>query len=269
LIAPFSSLAFVFFRCHVDITRKARNDPTTPAVQTHDTATVQKAMNHFLRWKKRPITVTKVEAVEPSFHARFSARERTYVYRLAAPTSLAYADQQQEMSAVSPVYCPKTDLLFEKERILVLPNPLDLGAMKAAAHHIVGTHDFSAVRAAGCAAKSPITTVAEATIELDPHPGFFMSPLSSTTTVGRYDFISVKIRARSFLYRMIRNLMGIFLEIGTGRQRATFMRDVIQSAARPTSKNMQYTTAPAHGLYLVDVGYTDLDEYKKCDAGKT
>jgi tRNA pseudouridine(38-40) synthase len=118
--------------------------------------------------------------------------------------------------------CPQTDLLFAKDRLLVLESPLDWEAMRAAAPHIVGTRDFTAVRAAGCQAKSPYTTVREVTVERDPcPPGFFVGtfwPSSSSSSaanhpVCHYEFVTIRVRARSFLYRMVRNLVGIFLEV--------------------------------------------------------
>ncbi len=183
--------------------------------------------------------------------------------------------------------CPNTDLLFAKDRVLVLERPLDWDAMRAAAPHVVGTHDYTAVRASGCQAKSPYTTVQDVTVERDPWtPGFFCTgrdddgasrPYPDETSraaaaappsahhhhhpARQYEFWTIRIRARSFLYRMVRNLVGIFLEIGTGRRTPQYMVDVLRSAERSMGGPMRYTTAPAHGLYLTDVHYGNHPEH--------
>jgi tRNA pseudouridine38-40 synthase len=115
---------------------------------------------------------------------------------------------------------------------LVKPR-LDHEIMHEAAQILAGHHDFTSFRASMCQAKSPVKTLDELTITRDG------------------DTITIFARAQSFLHHQVRNMVGTLKLVGEGKwtvddvQRALDARD--RSAAGPT--------APACGLYLVDVGY--------------
>lgn len=149
---------------HVDLAREA------PA------KTVRDAINFHLR--PQPIVVLAAEAVDERFHARFSATQRRYVYRILnrpAPPAV------------------------ERGRVWWLPVGLDAEAMAAAAARLVGRHDLSTFRAALCQAASPVKTIDNLTVE------------------RREEEIVLDIRARSFLHHQVRNIAGSLSLVGRGR----------------------------------------------------
>jgi len=105
--------------------------------------------------------------------------------------------------------------------------------MAAAAALLVGEHDFSAFRAAGCQARSPIRRLYALQVE------------------RRGDRIIIEATANAFLHHMVRNLVGLLLEIGVGKAPPSRAADVLASKDRTTSA----PTAPAAGLYFWKVRY--------------
>ncbi|XP_077231831.1 pseudouridine synthase family protein [Tasmannia lanceolata] len=126
--------------CHVDVERISKRKPGE-VLPPHEPCVVRKAVNHFLQKNEGDITVIDVRCVPSDFHARYKAQERTYFYRL--------------LSGPEPLST------FEKERAWHVPEELDILAMQKACGVLVGCHDFSSFRAAGCQAKSPIKTLDE------------------------------------------------------------------------------------------------------------
>lgn len=138
--------------------------------------TVCDALNFYMRHK--PVCVLDAQEVSPDFHARFSALERRYLYR------------------VNSRHAP---LALEVGRVVHVPRALDLVAMQRSATCLIGQHDFSTFRAADCQAKSPIKTLDAAVIE-------------QAGDEFRFHFT-----ARSFLYHQVRNMVGSLLHVGSGK----------------------------------------------------
>lgn len=158
------------------------------------------------------VAVTWAKEMAEDFHARFSAAHRTYQYiilnRRARP-ALLHGLVSWECHALA------------------------LDKMARAARDLVGEHDFSAFRAAGCQAKSPRRRV-------------------HSLTLRRFgEFIVITIRANGFLQHMVRNIAGVLLAIGRGRQETGWAAEVLASKDR----RLAGATAPAAGLYLVNAGY--------------
>ena len=99
---------------------------------------------------------------------------------------------------------------------------------------ILGTHDFSAFRAAGGAPMSPVRTMYEATLE-EERPGL----------------LACRIHGSGFLYHMVRNLMGTIANVGLGVLQPADIDRILASRDRAQAS----ATAPAHGLYLLHVAY--------------
>lgn len=114
-------------------------------------------------------------------------------------------------------------------------HPLDIARMQAAADQLIGQHDFSAFRASECQAKSPIKTLDKIVIS------------------RQQGIIAVDVEARSFLHHMVRNLVGVMAAIGDGSKPVEWAGEVLRSADRSCGG----ITAPAEGLYLVDVSYPE------------
>jgi len=150
--------------------------------------------------------------VEDDFHARFGALERTYHYIIhnqPIPSALWH------------------------DRATWVAQPLNVNAMHEAAQCLLGEHDFSAFRASGCQAKSPIRVV------------------HAVSVINEGDRIRVSITANAFLYHMVRNIVGSLLLVGKGKQPVEWMHQVQVSKNRRLSG----ATAPAQGLYYASVRY--------------
>lgn len=164
---------------HVDI---ARGDPA---------AKVRDALNALLR--PLPVAVVAAEEVGEDFHARFSCRERSYVYRI--------------LNRRSPP-------ALEAGRVWWVSRPLDAGAMHDAAQELVGSHDFTSFRAKECQANSPLKTLDELTV------------------TRRGAEIEIFARARSFLHHQVRNMVGTLATVGEGKWRAADVRRILQARDR-------------------------------------
>ena len=141
-----------------------------------DAETVRDALNAHLR--PLPVTVLDVVEVDEDFHARFSARERVYLYRILNRRPAPALDGA---------------------RVWWVARPLDLAAMAAAANVLLGHHDFTTFRASECQAASPEKTLDEL----------------SLARCG--DEIHFTVRARSFLHHQVRNMVGALQWVGHGK----------------------------------------------------
>jgi tRNA pseudouridine38-40 synthase len=173
-------------------------------------ATVQNAMNAHL--VEEPIAVLDAAEAEPGFHSRFSARKRVYLYRILnrrAPPAL------------------------DRGRVWHVKKPLDADAMEAAARMLVGHHDFTTFRDAGCQAKSAMKTLDEAKVWRDGEE------------------VRLRFASRSFLHRQVRSMTGSLAEVGVGRWSA----DDFLTALRARDRQACGPVAPAEGLCLIGVEY--------------
>jgi tRNA pseudouridine38-40 synthase len=145
-------------------------------VRDHATDTVRDALNFHL--KPNPVAVIAAAVAPADFHARFSAKGRSYVYRIVNR---------------------RAPLALDRGHAWHIPYPLDAAAMHAAAQVLIGNHDFSSFRAADCQADSPVKTLGVLTV----------------TRSG--DEIEIRAEARSFLHSQVRILVGTLKLVGDGR----------------------------------------------------
>ena len=138
--------------------------------------TIRDAVNAHLR--PHPVAVLVAEPVADDFDARFSARQRHYVYRIVNR---------------------RPDLTLEAGRAWRVPRPLDAQAMHKAAQCLVGRHDFTTFRAAECQATSPVKTLNRLDVERDR------------------DELRILASARSFLHTQVRSMVGSLVKVGEGR----------------------------------------------------
>jgi tRNA pseudouridine38-40 synthase len=137
---------------------------------------VREAVNAHL--VPEPIAVLAASVAPEGFHARFSARRRSYLYRIAnrqAPPAL------------------------ERGRVWRIRRTLDVEAMAAAAALLVGSHDFTTFRDAACQAASSVKTLDKAQVWREG------------------DEVRLVFSARSFLHRQVRSMTGSLAEVGAGR----------------------------------------------------
>ncbi|NXM32831.1 PUSL1 protein, partial [Oxyruncus cristatus] len=189
------------------------------------------SLNYHLR--PEPIRILSAHRVPSSFHARFSALSRTYIYRLLLGCS--------HHSQV-PVF--EQDLCWAP-----VGGPLNVPAMQEAAQFLLGTHDFSTFRSlsAGTESKSPVRTILQADIQ--PSSGF----LAHHYKHRPLEFWEVKFRGRSFLYRQVRRMVGALVAVGQGRLAPHHVKELLEvkdALAFPPN-----AMAPPSGLFLKTVEY--------------
>ncbi|MEC8881795.1 MAG: tRNA pseudouridine(38-40) synthase TruA [Pseudomonadota bacterium] len=150
--------------------------------------------------------------VEDDFHARFSARSRSYCY-------VIYQNEVSHPLLAGRVWWVRKDL--------------DVNAMQQAANQWLGEFDFSSFRDSDCQAKHAVRK------------------LMNFNIVAQGRFCVFYIEANAFLHHMIRNMMGVLIEIGRGDKPVSWALDVLRAQDRTQAG----VTAPPQGLYLCQVSY--------------
>ena len=174
-----------------------------------------KALNDVLPGSVRVLEVAEVPRV---FHARHSARAKTYRYRI-----------------YRGAICPP----FLARYVWHYPYPLDEDAMARAAELVVGEKDFTSFAA------------------VDPEKGREGEPVSNVRTIFSSAWerlgeeLVYTVRGSGFLHHMVRNLVGTFLLVGRGTLQAAEITRILEARTRSAAG----ATAPASGLYLVGVEY--------------
>ncbi len=176
---------------------------------------LMEALNHHLR--PLPVAIRACALTGEGFHARFSAYERRYLFRMLTRRA------------------PPT---FDAGQVWHIRHPLDLEAMRAAAAHLLGLHDFTTFRASQCQATSPVKTLDALEIAL-------VEGLSGPE-------IQFRLRARSFLHNQVRSIVGTLERVGAG----AWSPDDVKSALEARDRAACGPVSPAGGLYLTGVGYT-------------
>ncbi|MFY0680625.1 MAG: tRNA pseudouridine(38-40) synthase TruA [Thalassovita sp.] len=177
---------------------------------------LSEALNYHL--KPHPIAIRKVARVAEDWHARFSAVERQYVFRMLTRRAPATHD---------------AGLIWQVNQ------PVDLDLMREGASHLLGHHDFTTFRSTICQAKSPMKTLDELSINeaegwSGPEVRFF-------------------IRAKSFLHNQVRSFVGSLERVGA----ATWSPDRMRTALEARDRQACGPVSPPHGLYLAGVKYDD------------
>lgn len=165
----------------------------------------------------RDIRVKKVETVPDDFHARFSAIGKEYHYHL----NLNFVQDP-----------------FKRLYSWHLPEKINLELLQECAQLFVGTHDFSSFAneaKAGAAAKNPIRTI------------------KRIDMIHEREGVRLEFEAGSFLYKMVRNLTGIIVEVAKGKRNISTVTEILAAKDRRQAGR----AAPAHGLFLMKVKYPD------------
>ncbi|KAM7083868.1 tRNA pseudouridine synthase-like 1 isoform 2-T2 [Ciconia maguari] len=193
------------------------------------------SLNYHL--KPEPIRILNAYRVTNSFHARFSALSRTYIYRL-----LIGCTHYSEI----PVF--ERDLCWAP-----VGSYLNVPAMQDAAQFLLGTHDFSTFRSLNSETpfQSPVRTILQ--VDIQPSSGF----LSQHYEHRRLEFWELKFRSRSFLYRQVRRMVGALVAVGQGKLTPHHIKELLEikdSRAFPPN-----AMAPPSGLFLKSVEYNEAD----------
>lgn len=160
------------------------------------------------------VRVRWAQFVIPDFHARFSATGRHYRYVI-------------DNRAVRPAIMSQ-QLTWQCQR-------LDIEKMQEAAACLIGEHDFTSYRAVHCQAKNPVRTIHSITVE------------------RRGELVILDIHANAFLHHMVRNIAGVLMAIGCGKEKVSWAQEVLMAKNR----SLGGVTAPAQGLYLVAIDYPE------------
>jgi tRNA pseudouridine38-40 synthase len=175
-------------------------------------------LSEALNWhlKPDPVAILAAARVDSDFHARFSAIERRYLFRLV---------------------CRRAPVTHDRGRVWQVSNPLALEPMRAAAAHLIGLHDFTTFRSSICQAKSPVKTLDAVDIVEIPYPG------------GRE--FRFALRGRSFLHNQVRSIVGTLERVGAG----SWTPDDIRAAMAARDRAACGPVCPPDGLYLTGAGY--------------
>jgi tRNA pseudouridine38-40 synthase len=160
------------------------------------------------------ISVHWARPVNAEFHARYSALSRSYRYLI--------------LNRVAP------SALY-RHRAWWVYQPLDVELMHQAMRLLIGRHDFSAFRAAGCQASTPVREVKSADVQ------------------RHGDWIIFSITANAFLQHMVRNIAGLLFAVGAGQQPPEWAGEVLECRDRTKGG----IAAPAQGLTLTGVEYPE------------
>ena len=182
-------------------------------VLQRETSSWLRGTNAFL---PADIAVQWAREVPDTFHCRAAAVARRYAYVLLE-------------SPVRPS--------VEANRVGWVYKPLDEAAMRKAAKHLVGKHDFSSFRAAQCQAKSPVKTIRQISISYRA---------GSSSKYWRFEF-----EADAFLHHMIRNIMGCLVAVGQGKHLPDWLADVLAAQRRDAAA----PTFSPDGLYFLGPVY--------------
>ena len=159
-----------------------------------------------------PVSVLTVETVADDWHARFSCTGRRYLYRMLTR---------------------RPPPVLDRGRVWHIGKEMDLAAMRDAAAHLIGSHDFTTFRSAHCQSASPVKTLDSLTIE----------PIGEE--------LHIRAAARSFLHHQVRSISGCLGMVGTGQWSPADMKAALEAKDRAALG----LNAPPEGLYFVSASY--------------
>lgn len=175
---------------------------------------LSEALNYHL--KPDPVAIVACAQVDDDWHARFSAVERRYLFRILMRRAPA---------------THQAGLVWQ------ITHDLDVSAMQAAADHLVGKHDFTTFRSSICQAQSPVKTLDDLRVE------------KVDTLAGPE--VHFHVRARSFLHNQVRSFVGTLERVGAGSWTPLDVKDALEARDRAACGPV----SPPQGLYLAGVTY--------------
>ena len=165
---------------HIDLQKVWRTDALRDALNAH--------------MRPEKVAILSAQTVAEGFDARFSAKARHYLYRIANR---------------------RAPLTFDHGRVWLVKRPLDAEAMHEAAQALTGRHDFTTFRDSECQAESPVRTLDRLDVFRAPH-----------------DEIHIRVSSRAFLHRQVRSMVGSLEHVGSGKWRAHDLADALRAKDR-------------------------------------
>ena len=175
---------------------------------------LSEALNFHL--KPLPVAIIKAALVDDDWHARFSALERRYLFRMVSR---------------------RAPLTSQAGQLWRVNHSLDADAMQDGANRLIGHHDFTTFRSTMCQAASPVKSLDELRIDTVEHPNG-----------TEFQF---HVRARSFLHNQVRSFVGTLERVGAG----AWTPDDVTAALQAKDRAACGPVSPPDGLYLAGVEY--------------
>ena len=187
------------FRKKIKIIASGRTDSGVHAVgqivnfhapSTIELSKIQFGLNHYL---PEDLAVTEIKEVPASFHSQYSAKWKTYEYR---------------------VFNSKHRSPLERFRSFHFPHPLNLHKMKQGARILCGKHDFRIFEASGGRRKSARRTIRKFEVRKEDH------------------LVCFTVEANGFLYKMVRSMVGTLLQLGSNKLKLADFKEILGSGKR-------------------------------------
>ena len=201
----------------IEITGSGRTDAGVHArgqvanFHTNSSMPAQEILAQLRRYLPEDIGIYSCKEVSERFHARLNAKEKTYCYRI--------------WNSAAPC-------VFERRYVTIIPEKLDIQAMKEAAEYLLGQHDFSAFCANPKMKKTTVRFIRSMDITCDG------------------DEIKITVTGNGFLHGMVRIITGTLLEVGTGARTPHSIPSLYGGKRADAGP-----TAPPQGLCLMEVFY--------------
>lgn len=202
----------------IEVTGSGRTDVGVHALcqvanfKTNSTIHVNDIMQYLYEYLPEDIVVIKAEEVDERFHSQYNVVSKKYTYRI---WNSKYHDP------------------FLRKYTTHVHEPLDIDKMRRATAYLIGEHDFTSFHSTRSQKKSSIRTIYSITIE------------------NKSELIEITCHGDGFLHNMVRIIAGTLIEVGTGRMKPEYVKEIIDKKDR----TLAGPTAPAKGLFLVDVEY--------------
>ncbi len=159
----------------------------------------EQILQYANQYLPKDICITEATPVDESFHARYQAKDKTYLYQI---WNKEYGNP------------------FLRKYSMHVPEKLELALMKTAAVYFLGAHDFTAFSNAKSKKKSMVRTIYD--IDLQEEDGL----------------IRIRIKGDGFLYNMVRWMVGTLIEVGLGRMKPEELPDIFESGQRDRTGNL-------------------------------
>lgn len=161
--------------------------------------TEAEVMNYLNRYLPRDISIVEVTLVPERFHARYNAKDKTYLYKI-------WNEQY-----TNP---------FMRKYSMHVEKSLNVPSMIKASHYFIGSHDFTSYSNAKSKKKSMVREIYS--IDIEENAGF----------------IEIRVRGNGFLYNMVRKIVGTLIEVGLGEIDAKNIPSIIESKERVQTGRM-------------------------------
>ncbi|KAG7170202.1 tRNA pseudouridine synthase-like 1 [Homarus americanus] len=224
---------------HVDLSRRTEGTFYDPYVITQQ-------LNRYFKKTVTDIRVHKTVVVPPTFHARFDADGRRYLYRLGvAPTDAAKSRFDVE------AFLPTAEI----NNIYVVRPPFDTERVQSACRMLEGVHDFATFGAALPKNSKPRETT-RIIHKISLTPGRPLLEPQFDPSASHLQFWDIIVEGKSFLYKQVRRTVAVLVAVAQGRISLDDVRYLLDNPS-PQNWNSRAQTAPPCGLFLLNVGYPE------------